>query len=48
MGKRPAGVELFEGNMVSMQRELVPHQGLGPVRLTDRVSVVDTRSDAAV
>jgi hypothetical protein len=21
MGKRPAGVDLFEGNMVSMQRE---------------------------
>jgi len=24
MGKRPAGVELFEGNMVSMQREIRP------------------------
>jgi hypothetical protein len=22
MGKRPAGVELFEGNMASMQREI--------------------------
>ena len=24
MGKRPAGVELFEGNMASMQREIRP------------------------
>jgi hypothetical protein len=24
MGKRPAGVGLFEGNMVSMQREIRP------------------------